>query len=410
MRHSLLVLAFLVVGLSVLVVGSAAAAEPEGTDVEIQQQIDALGEQGGVVTLEAKTYVIRKTVILPNFVTLRGAGRDKTVLVLADETNDSVIRNELFSRGAMRGAHDVAIANLTIDANGKNQAENVSRGGIWFEYTYNYRIENVHLKNARAIGGIFTNPTHDIHNKAQKNYIVNCIVEGTLENKPSPGAHPGNGIWVTGHADNNNVLIKGNIVRDNFNNGIFAEDRIECIFVEENESSGNGNNGIWFCGVRYSAIKGNRIHHNRAAGILISQTKWTQNNLVYGNVVHDNGAPGFVIDFTYGPGEAYHVIVGNVFKNNGGTGIDIRSSATDNVVAFNYCTDDRDNKKQKVGLVTASQNNLIINNYLKGNAEAESKIAENNVVVLWDYDKPWTPENLVNWYGESLTTGGGEAE
>jgi len=63
---------------------TAIAEEKTSDDVLIQQQIDALREKGGVIKLEAKTYIVRQAIVIYDNITIEGAGMDKTTIRLAD--------------------------------------------------------------------------------------------------------------------------------------------------------------------------------------------------------------------------------------------------------------------------------------------------------------------------------------
>ena len=239
----------------------------------IQRQIGSLREKGGVIKLEARTYIVRQAIVLYDNITIEGAGMDKTTIRLVGDANPEpadgrmpfvnrcIIRNENYDeQETPQGNHNITIRNLTIDG---NSANNTTCGeGILLPNCYNYRIENIRVKHCRGFAGIYTNPCHlAAREKVKyKNYILNCIVE---EQQPATDrdAPYGHGFYVTAW-DNDNVLLKGCIARNNKGSGIHGEDFISYFFVEENEVYGNGGPGIWFCEVRNSVIKKNKSHRN----------------------------------------------------------------------------------------------------------------------------------------------------
>jgi len=378
-------------------------AQEAGDEADIQAKINVLGEEGGVVTLDAGTYTINKPVELPNFVTLKGAGRDKTILVLADGVNDAPVRNVIFDRGALLGSHHVTITDLTVDGNAEGNPEN-RRGGVWLEYTHDYRVENVRIKNARGISGLFTNPDHKSSGTVRKNYILNCVVEGTQGGR-TYGAHPGNGMWVTGATNNENVLIRGNVVRRNLRSGIFVEDDLTNIFIEDNDVYENGSHGVWLAGVRSISVANNRIHHN-GRGIEIA---WNCSRiLVQSNEIYDNQLEAISLA-TLGEDDEYPtycVIVGNTIRNNNQLGLDalpaIRIEHQFNTIAFNHIIDDQEVPTQYFGVGLLAPNNVAINNYIEGSFGEDYWVkGENNEIVRWDKEKPWKPDNLVSWYGKA---------
>ena len=363
----------------------------------IQKQIDALGEKGGTVQLEARVYLINNCIVLRDNVTVRGAARDKTIIRLAPNrpkraecVDGAVFRNENYNENKTpQGNHDITIRDLTIDA---DAPRNKWAGeGVLLANCYNYRLENLRIMNCRGYAGIYTNPCHMAARKKipYQNYIVNCIVEG---NRPANdrGAPYGHGIYVTAW-DNDNVLIKGNITRNNHASGIHLEDDVAYVFVENNESYNNGGNGIWLCEASRSTVKFNKVHDNKGYGIALSQGKGNEQNLISGNEVYRNGYAGIVLNRQYDAGNSYAVVVGNRIWSNNQTasadhgGILIVETANCNTIGFNYIYDNQEKPTQDYGLVVMSCDNTIISNRIEGNRLGDVKIAENknNVLVPW---------------------------
>ena len=399
---------------------TAIAEKKTSDDVLIQRRIDVLRGKGGVIKLEAKTYIVRRAIVIYDNVTIEGAGMDKTTIRLADNANPftsfedkpvladtrmpfvnrCIIRNENYDeQETPQGNHDITIRNLTIDGNAAN---NITCGeGILLPNCYNYRIENVRVKNCRGFAGIYTNPCHLAAREKVRyqNYILNCIVEEQqlATDRDAPYGH---GFYVTAW-DNDNVLLKGCIARNNKGAGIHGEDFISYLFVEENETYKNGGSGIWFCEVRNSIIKKNKSYQNDGDGIALSQGKGNQNNLVYENDVYHNGNHGISLARQYDAGDSFCSILNNRVWNNESAGIFVADSAGRNTVGFNFCYDNRNTNdhRQQYGIVVDSKGNSIINNYVAGNAKEAIKAAEGNTVLEWESNIPLTPETLVGTYG-----------
>ncbi|MDY6914679.1 MAG: right-handed parallel beta-helix repeat-containing protein [Planctomycetota bacterium] len=407
---------------------------PRGFDDEtiIQKQVDALGEKGGTVQLEARVYLINNCIVLRDNITVRGAARDKTIIRLApnrpkrDECVDgAVFRTANYNENKTpQGNHDIAIKDLTIDA---DASRNKWIGeGVLLANCYNYRLENLRIMNCRGFAGIYTNPCHMAARKKipYRNYIVNCIVEG---NQPANDrdAPYGHGIYVTAW-DNNNVLIKGNIARNNHASGIHLEDGVKYIVIEDNQCYDNGQYGIWITVVGHSIIRGNEIYGNTKGiqivygyYLLVSDNKIYENGLegiyvgAWGMLMHSRYNPpseaGTTLDKFILKGrpadESRNVIIGNVIKNNNqyfvdaGAGVHVEMKA--NTIAFNTIYDDQADKTQFIGIITYAPDNVIINNYLRPNAYKNGDVAEmkmKNLYIPFDYDRSWTPENLVGKY------------
>jgi len=370
-------------------------------DAWLQEQINALGAEGGTVQLDAKTYVLRNTIRLKDFVTVRGAGPDHTIIKIDDGVNLAAFNTDRSDENTYgRGNHDVAICDLTIDGNAANNPEHSE--GITLQNCYAYRIENVHVKSSRGFAGIITWPCHDAKTEGIpfKNFIVNCVVDGNQHAKaydfPQGGGY-GHGYYVTAW-DNDNVLFRGNVARNNAASGIHGEDGISFFFVEDCESYDNAANGIWLCDVNNSVVRNCKIYDNGVNGIQIGQGERNFNNLIYGNEIAGNGYYGILQDRYYGPGDCSTLIVANSIRNNKGANhMWIADSASGNVIAFNFCDLDKGRKALACGVKVDSGDNVIINNYVRGATE-EFTLADGNTLVPWDYSKPWNPNNLVDRY------------
>jgi len=387
-------------------VAGTAVAEQGRDSAAIQLRIDALSEKGGVVALGEGTYLIEKSIVLPDFVTLLGAGRDKTILKLADGVNEPVVRTfastapEADVRPPGFSTHHVTIKDLTVDGNAEGNRE-THKGGIWLQYAHDYRVENVLVTNARGIAGLLTNPDHSARHKVRKNYIVNCIIEGT-KGQVTFGGHPGNGMWITGATNNENILIKGNIVRQNQGSGIFIEDDITNIFIEDNDVYENSSYGVWIATCRNMAVTNNRIHHN-GRGIVVA---WGSSNIeIRGNEIYNNLLEAISIATPESSAKepTYCVVIGNTLRNNNQLRFDcipaIDVGNQFNTIAFNTIVADEDVGSHYFGIALTAPNNIVVNNYMEGCRGADYWLVdEHNTVVEWDKDKPWKPDNLVGLY------------
>lgn len=325
-------------------------------DTSIQKQIDLLFDKGGIVLLKSGTYIIRKPVILNPNITLQGAGADKTILKLADGVRDCVI-GACGSIIPYRPVFNITIRDLTIDGNAGHNSDPAKGSGIRLEGVYNYKIENVHVKNTAGFAGIYTN-TFDYYNATPQNkrsFILNCTVENSKHG--SDGLY-GHGIYVTS-AGNDNVVIKGNIARDNDGTGIFAEDMLSNILIENNKAYNNkGNSGIWINETRNSIVRFNDIRGNLIRGITLGgeNPEYNRNNLVYGNTVIDtSGYDGIIVG-----GKAMdNLVIYNRIHNFGDYGINVIS--TGNIIAFNYINSNS-NKNSEAKKTNISNGNTAFDN------------------------------------------------
>jgi parallel beta-helix repeat protein len=108
----------------------------------IQQAINSLPE-GGTVLVPAGVYDVQQKIRLPSHVELRGAGIDRTILVLADGVRDHLISNA----NLVEGNTNITIRDLGLRGNRAGQRVwhfdgrlAVGRGDVW---SFGVRLVNV---------------------------------------------------------------------------------------------------------------------------------------------------------------------------------------------------------------------------------------------------------------------------
>jgi len=165
------------------------------------------------------------------------------------------------------------------------------------------------------------------------------------------------------------------------------------------------------CVVRYSTIRGNKLYRN-TRGIQSAEGRY---DLIIDNEIFENRLEGICIgpwgcvplDSPNYEEPTHNVVIGNTVKNNNNNFVDagagIYCEMRGNVFAFNHVYDDRDDPNQFIGIWCLAPDNVVINNYLKPKAYRYGVgftdfTGGKNSFVPWDYEKPWTPENLVSWY------------
>jgi hypothetical protein len=154
----------------------------------IQAAINALPASGGVIVMPAGTYKLGSPLSLTVPCVFMGAGREATILTLANGVNDYAIKFTQGTGVAITGAY---FADLQINGNAINQT---AGGGISANGAVECTFERIHFTNCynwglalQAIpGGAFG------HN----NRIVNC----TFDNAAAAGF--GGGLWMTSNDEN----------------------------------------------------------------------------------------------------------------------------------------------------------------------------------------------------------------
>ena len=369
----------------------------------IQEAVDALPPEGGVVLIPGGRYVLRHQISPRANVALRGEG-DATVLTR------SLVFASALAETAPEGANDVRLTETGPLRPG-------DQIGIWSpspppEERWHYKGYNMRYLTVERVEQDGTVRGRKIYGKDEKTYRVEhealavnvfpaVFVQGaegvTLESLTIDGgfdeAPPvvddadfmtaavladncrgcrirdltvrrwnSDGICIGGKSSD--VLVTGCVCENNIAIGLHSGGGIHSARFIGNVSRFNGS-GFLFCqGNRNVIVANNQIHNNRKHGIwgLGDPDRYC---VVSANCAHDNGWHG--IEATGGVG---NVIQGNLCRNNSQAepgeyaGIYLERHR-DNVVTGNLCLDDQDEPTQADGLVTvdAAGDNLLANNH-----------------------------------------------
>lgn len=127
----------------------------------INAAITALPATGGVIWLDSGTFLVTSEVNLKNYVTVRGAGMNKTIIKLANGANkDVIMANPTFdtmtanrpTNGYFTEAgviHDVTLAEFSVDGNKANNP--TGRFGI-SKIAYGWELTNIMVYNCKSDG------------------------------------------------------------------------------------------------------------------------------------------------------------------------------------------------------------------------------------------------------------------
>ena len=344
-----------------------------------------LANEGATASLEYGSYPIANTIYLLSYQTLEGRKPDRTILRLNDSVNNPVIctyhNNE--SIYWTTPDHDYVIRNFSIEGNSANNqgVVNYYPMGVALPNTYNFTIKGVYVRDTRGYAGIITWPNHNAYQNPSitiKNYILYCLVTGTV--RPEPPAGYGSGIYVTGF-DQRNIIIGCNTCKNNQGTGIFLEDYQSYMDVVVNTCTDNGGNGIWLNLTRNTNVLHNVIENNAARGILVDGGAGsggftgTVSNIVSYNTVRTNSWEGiFHYDSGSGVYNSYCVFKNNTVEdNNNGQWQNVKGITLRDVryvtLDTNISRDTRPTKWQYYGISTEgiADYNTITNNDLRQN-------------------------------------------
>ena len=245
---------------------------------EIQAAIDEASGNGGGIVVCPPGQIWAKALVVPNNITIQGAGVGATTIKLPDGANADLIQQSGYAQNKTFANLYFALRDLTIDGN-KTKNE---RGNLVVLRGYRGLVERVRFARAAGHGVLYSEPSAD----------------GTLN--------------LNGLAEN---TIRGCIFDECNGAGLYARtgsgQRIADMFIVDNVFNGNGGAGNYQIDLERAAgfhIKGNQMYRGylgdiraKGAGALIvalNHLDGTDNNPVDGvlrQVVIETGGWGNVI-------------------------------------------------------------------------------------------------------------------
>lgn len=267
------------------------ASDGTGDYLTIQEGIDALPVEGGVVHVKTGTYVITSAIeIGVDNTTLEGDGPGTTIETI--QAGIDLITND--------GYDFVTIKDLFLYGGGTGKANT----GIGWKGANNGSIRNVVVQNCEAVG-IYIEGAYG-----------NLITENTINDTWNFG------IWLTDGGENiitNNSVF--HIYEDDFGVGIEVDYETYDI-INDNQICYCTQEGIYFNGSEYNNFEGNMVfdnshtNANTYAGIMIA---WrSRHNTILGNKSFDDkGTP----QQKYGirenaAADNYNILTNNVCTGN----------------------------------------------------------------------------------------------
>ncbi|MBN2290102.1 MAG: right-handed parallel beta-helix repeat-containing protein [Candidatus Glassbacteria bacterium] len=311
---------------------------PESRTAGIQEAVDALPPEGGIVYLPAGTYEVARAIHLRSGVYVRGDG-DHTVVARAE----ACLQVEL-AAAARRGQKQVAVR----DASGLKVGNEVcvrsdSSHGWWCTHTLITGIQDntvsladtlthTHLPPAAWAANLFpcfyADSARDIRiedlcidgrmterdrETLSNDFTLSAVhfrdVSDCLVARVHVKSYPGDGISIQ---IGDNATVTGCLSEYNLGHGFHPGTGITSGAWTYNVGRYNGWDGLFFCHrVRHSIMSGNRFDHNG----------W-------------NGIGGLGIGGE--GGDRYNVVSGNFCSGNGKSGIECRVGGN-NIVSNNVC-------------------------------------------------------------------------
>jgi parallel beta-helix repeat protein len=319
----------------------------DGTDDQVQ--INAAltsadpagsGRKTGKVYLFGGTYTTHQTnntnatILVPNNVTLAGAGSG-TVVRLGDiDATDNLIENSDKTTGT-----GVIIRDMKLD--GQDTANTAgTQSGIYLNTigngtTQGAKIVNVEARDFRDIGIVLDDSDNSI-----------------VERSATIGS--GYGISISWGSTNN--TITGNKFQSNSSTGMYLNDGTHNN-ITSNNLLNNGSGGVNFeSSSQFNTFTGNSLRGNGGNSIRVASSY----NTITGNIVYANGD---AIDFV---GATYNTVSGNNVDGAGGSGVGFRfeSSSNNNTITGNNFRNTGGSTTNNAIYIDASDSNVISNNGL----------------------------------------------
>jgi parallel beta-helix repeat protein len=371
----------------------------------IQEAIDSLPRDGGVVQLPPGTYPLRRSVQLRSRVVLRGSGA-ATVLQRGPQVRS------LLSRAARPGDKSVAVESAAGFEVGTEVAVMDSQQGGWYV---------AHRTIVRVEGNVLhlDRPLERDYDPKRQAVVINCFpgilvdrqesvsiedlcLDGRLEANPGPNSDftlaaihlvaardctvrhcrvtgwPSDGIGVQGGSGNRVVDCTVESCRGH---GLHPGTSVQSSVFSRNVARRNAWDGLYFCmECRYVVVSDSVFEANGTNGIGGLGDGGDCFNVVQGNVCVGNRQCGILA-----VNGANNSIVGNICLNNSASqarafaGIRLLN-ASDMTVTGNRCLDERDTKTQAIGIEECgtSDRNLVTGNHCRGNLQAGVRLTGKN--------------------------------
>jgi len=370
----------------------------------IQEAVDALGPQGGVVFIPGGVYEISRSIILRSGVQLKGEG-EHTVIARRDPCLQVSLK-----AASKKGESRVKVTNnKEFRVGGEVTVRSDESHGWWCTHAIITAIEGELISLDRELthdylpeeDGILTNFFPAFYaNEAEKIRIEDLVIDGRMESRErltndftvsaihfrevrdaiisrvAVKRYPGDGFSMQ---IGDNITVSDCLAEYNLGHGYHPGTGITSGSWTNNVGRFNGWDGLYFCHrVRHTTVSGNRFHDNGwngMGGLGEGGEGGDRYNVVSGNFCYNNARCG--IQCTRG---GNNVIVNNVCENNSKEkpgrwpGILVEDTHS-SIISGNRCLDFQHPdsvKTQYYGILVtgSSRDNVITGNVLSGHLKA----------------------------------------
>ena len=377
----------------------------------IQEAINALPPEGGIVELPEGVYMINRSIRLHSGVTLRGVGA-KSILhktpggiarllepALKGTSAVLVDHPERFHQGEQVGVVD----NQQVGWNathaivlGMEDGRLLLNRGVWASYQPELNGALVGLfpliTAANGENVAVEDLAIEAELKEQPSSVLNFTFSAIHFNHVSKvsirhvaiRSYPGDGVSVQGGS---RCQILDNVVQGCLGHGYHAGGGLEDSLFENNRAIGNGGDGFFFCSnVRTVTVRGNLFKGNKGHGVGGLGDWGDTKNVVEANRCITNGGAGIVA-----LNGADNQIVKNFCSSNSQQkpgefpGI-LLLNTTDTVVQTNQCIDEKGTQSWGIVEYGVSDKNQITGNICQGNRAGGIKTIGLHTIVQENQD------------------------
>lgn len=358
---------------------------------------------GGIVEMKACQYVITEPFILKSNVHLKGAGFDKTTIMIESEFDDGTVNNNKVIV-AEQDSTNISITDLTVDGNKQERKSLINdpyAHTIDLAFVDGFEINNIKVINAPSASIMLYNSQNGtVENSTILDSGSNGILalkdidNITISNNMIDHTDHQNGIFISyqeGYSSSN-VRIENNIVKYAGDFGIEVghivpegDEQHQNILVRNNEIISATNAGIAFRSVSEGVIEDNTVSGYGknggygADGIFIEGGFNTSRNIkVENNEVNQTFQSGDA-NAIYVTGIDGAEIMGNKVADSRGNGIFVQAS----VLPDGIITDDFNEGKRNFNNIHVGDNQFSNNKksgiQFQGNNAVENSIEGNKI-------------------------------
>ncbi|WP_203234883.1 right-handed parallel beta-helix repeat-containing protein [Modicisalibacter coralii] len=254
-------------GLALLWLGAGAASAAPGSDCDrlvrpgenLRLVVDGLPDNGKhqTVCLGEGTFVLQDMLTLGrDNLTLRGQGREATVLQLADGTSSPVlVLGDARHQVPQRPIRQVTVTDLAIRGGGAGGSEfrpdlpYLSNSGLVVRRGEQITLRNLDVRHCRSACLLTEHHSRDV--TIADNYVSDAQWDGISLNRAGP------------------TTIVGNTIEHNVAAGITVE-YLQDSEVRDNVITDNGTHGIYLADAEHNTFSNNAISDNRQAGVFLT--------------------------------------------------------------------------------------------------------------------------------------------